>query len=189
MAAHIKLLVGLGNPGSKYEKTRHNVGFWFIDALANRYATSLRAQKKLGAELAQADLGRSSVWLMKPTSFVNESGRAVRSVADYYGIAADEILVAYDDLELKPGEARIRLGGGHGGHNGVRDIKRHLRGDCVRLRLGIGRPAEKSKVSGWVLSRPGRQDQDAIDGVLTDALELVPDLVAGVWDSALDRFG
>lgn len=189
MAAHIKLVVGLGNPGAKYDKTRHNVGFWFIDALADRYTVTLRPQKKLGAELAQADLGRGSVWLMKPTSFVNQSGRSVRGVADYYGIATDEILVAYDDLELKPGQARIRLGGGHGGHNGMRDLKRHLRGECARLRLGIGRPAEKAKVAGWVLSRPTRRDQDAIDLVMDEALDLVPDLADGAWDQALERFG
>lgn len=189
MTAETKLVVGLGNPGAKYDKTRHNVGFWFIDALTERYAVTLRPQKKLSAALGQADLGSGPVWVMKPTTYVNVSGRAVRAVADYYGLAPAQILVAYDDLELKPGRARIKIGGGHGGHNGMRDIMRHLSGDqCARLRLGIGRPAEKSKVAGWVLSRPPRNDQNAIDQVLNEALDCVPDLAAGNWDRVLEQF-
>ncbi len=151
-------LVGLGNPGADYLRTRHNAGFWFIDALAQQLGARFGVESKLHAETAKASIGGQSVLLLKPTTFMNKSGIAVASALRYYKIAPDEMLVAHDELDLPPGTTRLKFDGGHGGQNGLRDIIAHLGdGKFHRLRVGIGHPGHKDKVTGWVLGRAARK--------------------------------
>ena len=153
------LIVGLGNPGSNYNQTRHNAGFWFLNALYKD--AGFRVQAKLSAEICRTRLFERDCILAKPTVFMNLSGQAVRAVMDYYRIATDNLLVAYDELDLPPGTVRLKHGGGHGGHNGMRDIFRHLDNtDFMRLRIGIGHPGFKDAVTSYVLSRaPAEQEK------------------------------
>ena len=174
------LIVGLGNPGSKYSQTRHNAGFWFLDALLKEAATGLRTQTKLSAEVCRTQLfGRDCV-LAKPTTFMNHSGQAVRAVMDYYRVPTENVLVAYDELDLPAGTARLKQGGGHGGHNGMRDIFRHLPDtDFMRLRIGIGHPGFKDAVTAYVLSRAPADQEQAMMHSIGDAIAVLPDLLAG----------
>jgi len=169
--------VGLGNPGQKYAETRHNAGFWFLDRLVSRLATPLRPQSKLLAEVAKGELHGQECILVKPVTFMNHSGQSVRAVLDYFKLPVQRMLVAYDELDLPPGAARLKLGGGHGGHNGLRDIFRHMQDqDFLRLRIGIGHPGLKDQVTPYVLSRPRQEEQVRIDRAI-DAAEDVLDIV------------
>ena len=174
------LIAGLGNPGAKYIQTRHNAGFWFLDALLKSAGVSLRSQLKLSAEVCRTRLfGRECV-LAKPSTFMNHSGQAVRAVMDYYRIATGDLLVAYDELDLAPGVIRLKQGGGHGGHNGMRDIFRHLDStDFMRLRIGIGHPGFKEAVTGYVLSRAPAEQEQTIMHAIGDAVAVMPDLLGG----------
>ena len=159
------LIVGLGNPGPKYAETRHNAGFWFLESLLDEAGVGLKAQSSLPAECARASWHGRDLVLARPTTFMNHSGQAVRALVDYYEIAADQILVAYDELDLPPGVARLKAGGGHGGHNGIRDMIRHLgTPDFLRLRIGIGHPGNKDAVTRYVLSRSPAAQRVEIDG-------------------------
>jgi len=180
------LIVGLGNPGPEYSQTRHNAGFWFLDTLLKEAGASLRTQTKLSAELCRTRLfGRDCV-LARPTTFMNLSGQAVRAVMDYYRIAADSLLVAYDELDLPAGTARLKQGGGHGGHNGVRDILQHLGDrDFMRLRIGIGHPGSKDAVTAYVLSRAPAEQEQAIMHAIGDAVGVLPDLLDGKVSKAI----
>ena len=172
------LIVGLGNPGSNYTQTRHNAGFWFMDTLYR--GTGFRKQSKLSAETCRTRVFERDCILAKPTVFMNHSGQAVRAVMDYYRIGAENLLVAYDELDLPPGTARLKQGGGHGGHNGMRDIFRHLDNtDFLRLRIGIGHPGHKDAVTGYVLSRASAQQENLIMQSIGDAVAVMPDLLAG----------
>lgn len=174
------LIVGLGNPGQKYAETRHNAGFWFLDQLVRQSGVSLRLQKKLHAETGKVSLHGRECILARPTTFMNHSGRAVQAVSAYYRISPADMLVAYDELDLPPGTARFKFGGGHGGHNGLRDIVRALgTHDFHRLRLGIGHPGVKEAVTPWVLSRATREQAEDIVGAIDRALEALPDFLAG----------
>lgn len=177
MASSIKAIVGLGNPGPRYFETRHNVGFWFVDALANRCQETFRVESRLQGELAPARLGSQRCWLFKPGTFMNLSGQAVVALASYYKLAADELLVVYDDIDLPPGVARFKSGGGHGGHNGLRDIHRHLGNDYQRLRIGVGHPGHKNEVVDYVLRRPRAQQQRDIDAAIECSLDLIERLI------------
>lgn len=160
----IRCLVGLGNPGPKYEDTRHNVGFWLVDRLARRFDVVMRSESKFSGEVARISTGAGDCWLLKPTTFMNNSGRSVSALARFYKIPLQQILVAHDDLDLDPGVIRLKKGGGHGGHNGLRDIISAMGGkDFHRARIGIGHPGHRDAVTDFVLSRPGRAEQDAID--------------------------
>ena len=142
------MIVGLGNPGARYAETRHNAGFWFLDRVADLAGARLRPQSKLKADVARSRLHGIDCLLVKPQTFMNHSGQAVRAVMDYYGVGSDSLLVAYDELDLPPGTARLKAGGGHGGHNGMRDIFRHLPDhDFLRLRIGIGHPGHRDAVT------------------------------------------
>ena len=172
------LIVGLGNPGSSYNQTRHNAGFWFMDALYK--GAGFRSQSKLSAEICRTRLYERDCILAKPTVFMNLSGQAVRAVMDYYRIPTENLLIAYDELDLPPGTARLKQGGGHGGHNGMRDIFRHLDNtDFMRLRIGIGHPGFKDAVTSYVLSRPPADQEKLIMHSIGDALAVMPDLLAG----------
>ncbi|WP_020145975.1 aminoacyl-tRNA hydrolase [Thioalkalivibrio sp. ALJ15] len=182
----IRLIVGLGNPGPRYAETRHNAGFWFVDALARRHSTEFRSEGRFDGEAARLTLPEGDCWLFKPMSFMNKSGLPVRKCADFYRIAPEEILVVHDELDLDPGVARLKMGGGHGGHNGLRDLHRHMGGpNYARLRLGIGHPGHRDDVVPFVLDRPGRDDARAIEDAIDAALDQVPALIAGRWDEAV----
>ena len=159
----LKLIVGLGNPGPEYARTRHNVGFWFIDELARRHAGTLRHEPRHQCELGRIRIGATELWLAKPLTYMNASGAAVRSLAQFYKIPPEEILVAYDELDLPPGTVRLKFGGGSAGHNGVRDLIAHLGGEFWRLRIGIGRPSGRGEGIDRVLSRPTRDETQQIE--------------------------
>ena len=180
------LITGLGNPGDRYSETRHNAGFWFLDRLAALAGVSFRPQSKLHAETAKTNLHGVDCILLKPTTFMNHSGQAVRAVLDYYRIPAEMMLVAYDELDLAPGTARLKKGGGHGGHNGMRDIFRHVADhEFLRLRIGIGHPGNKDAVTPWVLSRASADQELAIRHAISDALDVLPNVLGGNLPAAM----
>lgn len=182
----ITCVVGLGNPGPKYEQTRHNVGYWLVDALARRYGASLRADTKFSGEVARVRSEAGECWLLKPTTYMNHSGRSVSALARFYRIAPEQMLVIHDDLDLAPGVARLKKGGGHGGHNGLRDIVSALGSrEFVRARIGIGHPGHKDGVSDYVLSRPSQADQAAIDNALDELLRHWPEVQRGELQQAM----
>jgi len=165
----IRCLVGLGNPGPKYEDTRHNVGFWLVDRLARHFGASLRPDNKFGGEVARISTEAGECWLLKPMTYMNHSGRSVSALARFYKIPIEHFLVAHDDLDLGPGVIRLKKGGGHGGHNGLRDIIGAMgSNDFQRVRIGIGHPGHRDAVTDFVLSRPGRAEQDAIEAGLDE---------------------
>lgn len=160
----IKLFVGLGNPGAEYEDTRHNAGFWWIDAVARSLGVTLQNERSYYGKMARATVQGRQVWLLQPQTFMNLSGKSVAALARFYKIAPEQILVVHDELDLAPGQAKLKKGGGHAGHNGLRDIHAQLgSSDYWRLRLGIGHPGDKSQVVGWVLKKPQSEEMNAID--------------------------
>lgn len=184
----IALIVGLGNPGPQYEQTRHNAGFWFVDRLAERAAAPWRVEARFHGLVSRIRLADSEVRLLKPTTFMNHSGRAVAAIARYFGIPPAEILIAYDELDLPAGGLRLKRGGGHAGHNGMRDSISALGSpDFWRLRIGIDHPGHKAAVVGYVLSRPSREDADAILAAIDLAEDSLPDLIAGRFQLAMNR--
>ena len=181
----IKLFVGLGNPGPEYENTRHNAGFWWIDALAQSLKVAPAMDKSYHGMVARTVVNGQTVWLLKPQTFMNLSGKSVGALARFFKIAPQETLVAYDELDLAPGDAKLKLGGSRGTHNGLRDIFDQLgTGDFWRLRLGIGHPGVKSEVIHWVLKKPSLDHRIAIDQSIDRVLKALPDFVAGDMDSA-----
>jgi PTH1 family peptidyl-tRNA hydrolase len=186
--AGLKLIVGLGNPGPEYANTRHNVGYWFVDALARQFAARMGADSKLHGETGKAIIAGSPVWLLKPGTFMNASGRSVAAALHYWKIAPEQCLIAHDDLDLPPGVARLKFDGGHGGQNGLRDIIRHLGHAAFhRLRIGIGHPGDKNKVTPWVLGRPGKDDEASFLRAIDDALAVTPLAVSGDFNEAMKR--
>jgi peptidyl-tRNA hydrolase, PTH1 family len=184
----LRLIVGLGNPGAEHLRTRHNAGFWFVDALAQREQARFGIESKLHAETAKCQFDGNPVWLQKPITFMNKSGIAVVSALRYYKIEPEEMLVVHDDLDLPPGAARLKFDGGHGGQNGLRDIVAHLgHGKFHRLRIGIGHPGHKDRVTSWVLGRAGNNDEQAILGGIAAALDVLPLAVRGDFNEAMKR--
>ena len=176
-----RLVVGLGNPGAEYEDNRHNLGFWFIDRLAQDLKIALAPQGKFFGHVGR--LG--DLWLLKPTTFMNRSGQAVVALARFYKIMPDEILVVHDELDLQPGVIRLKQGGGNGGHNGLKDIQAHLTTpDFWRLRLGIGHPGERNEVVNYVLKAPRREEQELIDRAIDRCLLAWSKLGAGDYEAA-----
>ncbi|MFT4191265.1 MAG: aminoacyl-tRNA hydrolase [Comamonas sp.] len=181
----IRLFVGLGNPGPEYADTRHNAGFWWIDELARSLGAPLAMDKGYHGLLARTQLMGRSVWLLEPQTFMNASGRSVGALARFFKIAPEEILVVHDELDIVPGQVKLKRGGGHAGHNGLRDIQAQLgTPDFWRLRLGIGHPGVKSEVIHWVLKKPSLDHRIAIDQCIDRSLKAVPDLVQGEIDKA-----
>jgi PTH1 family peptidyl-tRNA hydrolase len=173
----IRIIAGLGNPEDKYERTLHNAGFWFVDALASKYGGSFRYEKKFDADYCKVNLHGDDVWLVKPQSFMNLSGGPIHGVMDYYRLNVSELLVAHDEIDLPPGTTRFKKGGGHGGHNGLRDIIQHCGAEFVRLRLGVGHPGDKSKVTNYVLKRGSADVERAIEDNIDDAMAVMPTLI------------
>lgn len=176
----IRLLVGLGNPGPEYEATRHNAGFWWLDAVARELKTSLVMDKSYHGLVARTSVNGQTVWLLKPQTFMNLCGKSVAALARFFKIQPQEILVAHDELDIVPGEAKLKLGGSHAGHNGLRNIHAQLgTDDYWRLRLGVGHPGVKSEVVNWVLKKPSLDHRIAIDQSIDRALAALPHLLAG----------
>ena len=183
----MKLIAGLGNPGAEYQRTRHNAGFWFVDELARQAGASWRRESKLQCELARARTADVDVWLMKPNTFMNRSGAAVQAVSAFYRVSPAELLVVHDDIDLPPGAVRLKQGGGHGGHNGVRDVIAVLGPDFWRLRLGVGHPGERDQVVDAVLSRASADEQQLIDAALARGLEVMPQIISGATQKAMQQ--
>ncbi|HZH42638.1 MAG TPA: aminoacyl-tRNA hydrolase [Lysobacter sp.] len=186
--AGLRLIVGLGNPGPEHARTRHNAGFWFVDALAEQAGAQFGLDAKLFGETAKATLAGEPVWLLKPATFMNLSGKSIATALRYWKIEPEQMLVAHDELDLPPGTARLKFDGGHGGQNGLRDIIRLLgHARFHRLRVGIGHPGHKDRVTPWVLGRPGRDDEAAILRAVDDALGVLPLAVQGDFNEAMKR--
>ena len=183
--AGIKLMVGLGNPGDKYEKTRHNAGFWFVNLVAAQTASQLTVDAKMFGAVGKLN-PHTDKWLLKPTTFMNASGKAVAAVANYYKILPAEICVIHDELDLPNGSAKLKFGGGHGGHNGLKDIHAALgTADYWRLRIGIDHPGDRNEVINYVLKAPTRDEMDAIEDSIHAACSLVPQLLTGDFEAAM----
>lgn len=181
----IKLIVGLGNPGPEYEQTRHNAGFWWVDEAARLLKVSLQMDRSHAGLLARANVDGQTVWLLEPQTFMNLSGKSVGSLARFYKIAPQEVLVVHDELDLPPGEVKLKKGGGHAGHNGLRDIHAQLgSAEYWRLRIGIGHPGNKNEVANWVLKKPSPDDRIAIAQALDRSLRALPHLLAGAMERA-----
>ncbi|MEO7546839.1 MAG: aminoacyl-tRNA hydrolase, partial [Ramlibacter sp.] len=177
--------VGLGNPGAEYEATRHNAGFWWVDALARELKVNMVPERSYFGLVARTTVSGQTAWLLEPQTFMNLSGKSVAALARFFKIQPDEILVAHDELDVVPGQARLKFGGSHAGHNGLRDIHAQLgTGDYWRLRLGIGHPGVKSEVIHWVLKKPAPEQRDAMEECIARTLKAVPALLAGEMEKA-----
>ncbi len=181
----IKLLVGLGNPGPSYEDTRHNAGFWWLESVARELNVSLQPERAYFGRCARTTIQGELLWLLEPTTFMNRSGQSVAALARFFKIPPEAILVAHDELDIDPGELKLKKGGGHAGHNGLRDIHAQLGSpDYWRLRIGIGHPGVKSEVVDWVLKKPAPDQREAIEQAMIRSLKALPDLLAGRMDKA-----
>ncbi|WP_337240624.1 aminoacyl-tRNA hydrolase [Proteus faecis] len=185
----IKLIVGLANPGADYAQTRHNAGAWYVDLLAQRHQQSLKEESKFFGYTARINLNGNDVRLLVPTTFMNLSGKAVQAMANFYRIELDEILVAHDELDLPPGVVKMKLGGGNGGHNGLKDIQSKFANNpnFYRLRIGIGHPGDKNKVVGFVLGKPPISEQKLIDDAIDEALSCTDILMRDGYEKAINR--
>lgn len=182
----IRLIVGLGNPGREYESTRHNVGFRWVDELAREHKLSFNSEAKFHGLTARGSLHGHELWLLKPQTFMNVSGRAVGSLAQFYKITPAKMLVVHDELDLPPGVARLKMGGGHGGHNGLKDIIAHLgTKDFWRLRVGIGHPGERNEVSNYVLNQARREESELIDDAIRRSLAVANLVIEGKTEAAM----
>lgn len=181
----IKLIAGLGNPGDKYSKTRHNAGFWFVDALADKFSVSFKSDKKLFGDTATINYRNRDIRLLKPTTFMNDSGQSVSAAAKYFKIGVNDVLIAHDELDIPAGAVRLKFGGGHGGHNGLRDMKALGSNEYWRLRIGIGHPGDKSQVHNHVLKNPGKAERAAIDQALTYVDDVLDNILDGDMEKAM----
>jgi len=183
----LKLVVGLGNPGPTHVLDRHNAGFWFVDLLASRAGATFRPHARYQGEVCRVELGGGEVTLLKPHTFMNRSGLSIRSLMDYMKVQPAEILVAHDEMDLPPGVARFKSGGGHGGHNGLRDTILHVGPDFWRLRLGVGHPGDKALVIDYVLKRAPRAEEDRIIAAIADAADYLPVFITEGSEKAMNR--
>jgi PTH1 family peptidyl-tRNA hydrolase len=182
----LKLIVGLGNPGAEYARTRHNAGFWLVDALAHQHGGTWRRQTRDHAELARVVIEGAELWLLKPTTYMNQSGGPVQAIAHFHRIAPEAVLVAHDDIDLPPGVVRLKQGGGHGGHNGLRDVMARIGADFMRLRIGVGHPGHKDLVIDAVLDRPSAAEARLIGEAMERALAIVPALIRDGAQNAMN---
>ena len=185
--ADIRLIVGLGNPGADYHSTRHNAGFWLIDELAREHSISLRNETRFHGEVGKIYRAGKDVHLLKPSTFMNRSGQAVAALSKYFKITPEQILVAHDELDLQPGDIRLKKSGGHGGHNGLRDIINHIGKDFLRLRIGIGHPGERNQVVNYVLKAPSKIDLAKIEDANQRTLDILPTLLGGDIEKAMQQ--
>jgi PTH1 family peptidyl-tRNA hydrolase len=185
----IEVIAGLGNPGAEYRDTRHNAGFWLLDTLARQRGAEFKTERRCLAERARVSLDGNSCHLLKPVTFMNRSGQAVAALARYYRVPVERILVVHDEIDLPAGTARLKRGGGHGGHNGLRDIIETFGGAAgfLRLRLGVGRPASSDEVVDYVLHAPSVADRTLIHAAIDDAIAVLPLVAAGHTERAMNR--
>ncbi|MEW6705058.1 MAG: aminoacyl-tRNA hydrolase [Pseudomonadota bacterium] len=182
----IRLLVGLGNPGSEYDETRHNAGFWWVDAVARKLGATLLPERSYHGLVARVNRPEGPLWLLQPQTYMNLSGKSVAALARFFKIAPDEILVAHDELDLLPGQMKLKLGGSAAGHNGLKDIHAQLgTADYWRLRLGIGHPGVKAEVVNYVLRKPPLAERDLIDGAIKRSMEALDLVLAGDMERAM----
>jgi len=183
-----RLIVGLGNPGSDYAETRHNAGFWFCERLAHELGASFARESRYHGHVARARVGGQDIWLLMPQTFMNRSGQAVQALAHFYRIEPAAMLVVHDELDIPPGQMRLKFGGGLGGHNGLKDITAHLgTQDYWRLRIGIGHPGDRDEVVDYVLKPPRREEREEIDAALERALLVWPTLARGEFNAATQK--
>ena len=187
MTTYLTAIAGLGNPEERHARTLHNAGFWFVDELARRAGAEFRYEKRFDAEICRIQISDNDVWLIKPQSYMNLSGGPVRGVLEYYRLAVSDLLVAHDEIDLPPGTVRLKKGGGHGGHNGLRDIIKHTGSDFMRLRIGVGHPGHKDLVTDYVLQRASAEVEQAMRRNIDDAADVVPTLVEDGIEAAMTR--
>ena len=185
MSKHLTIIVGLGNPEERYERTLHSAGFWFVDELARRFNGQFKYEKRFDADVCKVSIAGADIWLAKPQSYMNLSGRPVRGMLDYYRLTADTLLVAHDEIDLPPGTVRLKTGGGHGGHNGLRDVIKHCGRDFIRLRLGVGHPGHKDQVTSYVLKKASAEVESAIIRNVDDAADVIPVLIEQGLEAAM----
>lgn len=183
--SQIKLIVGLGNPGDKYDLTRHNAGFWFVDEIARQFGAVFRPETKFLGQAARVQTAELDVWLLKPATFMNRSGQSISALAKFYKIPVESILVAHDELDLPVGVAKLKKAGGHGGHNGLRDTIAAMGKEFLRLRIGIDHPGHRDQVVDYVLKAPSKIDRQVIDDVCYRASKVIPELAAGDIEKAM----
>jgi PTH1 family peptidyl-tRNA hydrolase len=170
----LRIVVGLGNPGPEHQLTRHNAGFWCVDVLARRHGGEFRDYRKFSGETARIGISGHELTLLKPTTYMNRSGLSIRQLSDFYKVPAAEVLVVHDEMDLPVGTARLKFGGGHGGHNGLRDTIAHIGDGFWRLRIGVGHPGNKAEVIDYVLTRPPRAEEDLILDAVAEAADSLP---------------
>ncbi len=186
LTSDIRLIVGLGNPGADYVNTRHNAGFWFVELLARQFSQSFRFERRFTADETRIRNNGEDLYLLKPQTFMNRSGQSVGEIARYYKLKPSQMLVVHDELDLEPGDNRLKRGGGHGGHNGLRDIIAHLgEREFFRLRVGIGHPGDRNQVVNYVLHKPSVVELDAIETANQRTLEVMPLVFEGRMDKAM----
>lgn len=185
MTAHVSIIVGLGNPESRYERTLHNAGFWFVDELARRHSGQFKYEKRFDAEVCKASVANNDVWLAKPQSYMNLSGAPVRGMLDYYRLSPAQLLIAHDEIDLPPGTVRLKHGGGHGGHNGLRDVIQHCGREFMRLRIGVGHPGHKDQVTAYVLKNATSDVEAAMLRNIVAAADVIPLLVDAGIEAAM----
>ncbi len=183
----MRLVVGLGNPGHQYEATRHNAGFWWVDAITAELDVALRLESRFQGDVGRFKQADADCWFLKPGTFMNESGRSVRVFCDFYKIPLSEFLVVHDELDLEPGVVKLKQGGGVAGHNGLRDIAAHLGRDFWRLRIGIGHPGDRAQVSNYVLSPPRIEETKLISSALERSLTIWPQLLGDDFEGAMHQ--
>jgi len=182
----IELIVGLGNPDREYEQTRHNVGFWFVKALAEQYSVTFRNEAKFKGLTCQTNINDYNCRMLLPLTYMNLCGEAVKAMADFYNITPETILVVHDDLDFTPGIIRLKKAGGHGGHNGLRSIINHLHSnEFYRLRIGIGHPRDKNAVVEYVLKRPSRSEKQLIEKAINNGIQVIQEIVTGNIEKAM----
>ena len=184
----VQLIVGLGNPGSEYANTRHNAGAWLVETLSKQYRLTFKTESKFNARITQWTYGGKDFKLLIPNTYMNHSGQPVGAYAHYYQIPPEDIIVAHDELDLPPGTARFKTGGGHAGHNGLRDIIHHLHSrEFHRLRIGIGHPGSKEEVSNYVLNKPSKAEEKLMRLAIDDAIRVLPKIMMGDWQAAVNQ--
>jgi PTH1 family peptidyl-tRNA hydrolase len=184
---HLSIIAGLGNPEDKYERTLHNAGFRFVDAVARKYDGEFRHEKKFDAECCKVNISDNEIWLVKPQSYMNLSGGPIRSILDYYRLDPKHLLVAADEIDLPPDTVRLKQGGGHGGHNGIRDVMQHCGDEFMRLRIGVGHPGEKSSVTGYVLKRGSSDVESGVERNVDEAMDVMPLLIDDGLSAAMKQ--
>ncbi|MBE0493628.1 MAG: aminoacyl-tRNA hydrolase [Thiomicrospira sp.] len=184
----VQLIVGLGNPGEQYDQTRHNAGFWFVEEIARQQNSVFRPETKFLGQVAKIDLNGHQAWLLKPMTFMNRSGQSIQALANFYRLSPEQVLVAHDELDLPVGVAKLKTGGGHGGHNGLRDTIAALGSPGFqRLRLGIDHPGDRHQVVNYVLKSPSKIERQKIDDAIYDATRVLADILAGDFAKAMNQ--